>query len=276
VGLVAGADPALIGPVLARSIRAEAARAGASMVVFKDLPGSARDAFADPLSSQGFFVMASYPGTVVRLPPPDKQAYLDSLSHLKRHNLLKKLRRSSAALPLEVSVSAAPSAAEMAEITGLFLQTYEKGHTKFERLGRPFFEAASGRPETRFIMLRDPADGRLAAFMLVFVLGPRVINKFIGLDYGRGAKAFLYFRLFDAALDFAYACGASELQSGQTGYRAKLDLGHGLVPLFNLVRHRSAPVNALFRAIGSRVSWGSLDSDLGDYLKNHPGSGPNP
>ena len=114
------------------------------------------------------------------------------------------------------------------------------------------------------------------AFMLVFHLGDRVINKFIGLDYRRGAKAYLYFRLFDAALDFAYAGGAKELQSGQTGYRAKLDLGHRLVPLFNIFRHENPLVHAIFRTIGGRVTWRSLDSDLAEFLRAHPeGDRPN-
>jgi hypothetical protein len=135
-----------------------------------------------------------------------------------------------------------------------------------------FFERIREQAPARFILQRDPTDGALVAFMLVFHLGDRVINKFIGLDYRRGAKAYLYFRLFDAALDFAYASGARELQSGQTGYRAKLDLGHGLVPLFNVFRHGNPLVHALFRAIGSRVTWRSLDSDLAEFLRAHPES----
>jgi hypothetical protein len=109
--------------------------------------------------------------------------------------------------------------------------------------------------------------------MLVFRLGDRVINKFIGLDYRRGNKAYLYFRLFDAALDFAYDSGARELQSGQTGYRAKLDLGHRLVPLFNIFRHENPLVHAIFRTIGGRVTWQSLDGDLATFLRAHPDGG---
>ena len=270
IGLVPGSDLAVLAAALGGAMRDEARREGASLVVFKDLPREARDALAGPCSGLGYFPMASYPGTIASLPPPDKQAYLRSLSHLRRHNLLKKLRRSAESLPLVTTVVEHPSGPELEEINALFLRTYEKGRTKFERLGPPFFAAVAARPESSFILQRDPRDGRLAAFMLVFHLGRRVINKFIGLDYGRGDRAYLYFRLFDAALDLAYARGATEIQSGQTGYRAKLDLGHGLFPLFNLVRHRNRVVNAVYRAIGSRVSWASLDPDLEAYLRTHP------
>ena len=163
-----------------------------------------------------------------------------------------------------------PSARELAEIFGLFIQTYDRGKTKFERLDLRFFERISEQAPAQFILQRDQGNGALVAFMLVFRLGDRIINKFIGLDYHRGTKAYLYFRLFDAAVDFAYSCGAKEIQSGQTGYRAKLDLGHRLVPLFNVFHHENRLVNALFRAIGRRVSWQSLDGDLATYLQAHP------
>ena len=68
----------------------------------------------------------------------------------------------------------------------------------------------------------------------------------------------------------AYATGARELQSGQTGYRAKLDLGHGLVPLFNVFRHQHRLVHAVFGAIGRRVTWSSLDPELAAWLRAHP------
>jgi len=53
-----------------------------------------------------------------------------------------------------------------------------------------------------------------------------------------------------------------ELQSGQTGYRAKLDLGHRLVPLANVLRHQNPFLHALYRAVCTRLTWKSLDSDL--------------
>ena len=106
--------------------------------------------------------------------------------------------------------------------------------------------------------------------MLVFVAGRRVINKFIGLDYAVARTHHLYFRLFDAALDFAYAAGAGEIQSGQTGYSAKLELGHHLVPLVNAVRHRHPVVHAVFSAVVRRITWASLDDDLAGWLRAHP------
>jgi hypothetical protein len=281
VGLVSGVGLQDVVAALGRAVRARARQLRAPMIVFKDFPAADLPALA---GLGGFAPTVSFPGTVVALPAPDKEAYYRSLAHTQRHNLLKKLRRSRELLRLETSVVPRPSDPELAEIFGLFMQTYERGKTKFERLDRRFFEHIREQSPARFILQREAGTGALVAFMLVFVFGDRVINKFIGLDYRREGRAYLYFRLFDAALDFAYGAGARELQSGQTGYRAKLDLGHRLVPLFNVFHHENPVVHAVFRAIGGRVTWQSLDDDLATFLRAHPdatcrvagGRGPDP
>lgn len=270
VGLLPGHDLQQLAPVLVEALEQEARRLGASMVVLKDFPEKPLLALAPAAEKAGFFQITSYPGTLLPLPPPDKTRHLAALPQTQRHNLRKKLRRSQEILALETSVVDRPGDAELGEIFGLFEQTYQRGKTKFERLDRRFFEHIRECPEAKFILQREKPGGRLLTFMLVFCLGDRVINKFIGLDYARAGKTYLYFRLFDAALDLAYSSGAKELQSGQTGYRAKFDLGHQLVPLTNLVRHRNPLLNAVFRAIGKRVGWKSLDDDLAEYLKAHP------
>jgi hypothetical protein len=268
VGLIPGVTLAEVVNELGAAVRVKARQLNARMIVFKDFPQGDLPAL-DLLG--GYTATVSYPGTVVDLPAAGKEAYHRSLAHTQRHNLLKKLRRSTELLALETSIVTRPSDRELAEIFALFMQTYERGKTKFERLDLRFFERIREQAPARFILQRDRATGGLVAFMLVFHLGGRVINKFIGLDYGRGPKVYLYFRLFDAALDFACACNAKEIQSGQTGYRAKLDLGHRLVPLFNVFHHENPLVNAVFRTIGRRVTWQSLDDDLATFLKAHPG-----
>ena len=267
IGLVAGVGLAEVAGELRAAVLARARELRAPMVVFKDFPEQDLPVLH---RLEGFARALSYPGTVVPLPPPDKEAYYRALGQTQRHNLRKKLRRSRELLGLETSVLEGPSARELEEIFGLFQQTYERGKTKFERLGPAFFQLISRQPGTRFIVLREKGGGAAVAFMLVFVLGDRLVNKFIGLDYRRDPRAYLYFRLFDAAVDYAYALKSRELQSGQTGYRAKLDLGHALVPLVNYFRHQNPLVHAIFRAVAGHITWRSLDPDLLVWLKAHP------
>ncbi len=270
IGLLPGVRLSGVAAGLGEALLREARRRGASMIVFKDFPEAGLDGLDGLSRGRGLFRVVSYPGTRLALPGPDVDAYLRALSAMRRHNFRKKIRRSREQMELETTVVQRPPDTVLREVDRLFQQTFEKGRTKFERLGPEFFRAIGGEDPAHFILLRNPATGELLAFMLVFCVGPRVINKFIGIDYRAAPGAYLYFRLFDAALRFAYARGATELQSGQTGYRAKLDLGHEPVPLFNLARHRNRVVNAVYRAIASRVSWETLDKDLAVFLLAHP------
>jgi hypothetical protein len=264
--MVPGTRLADIMDVLQAAIRTKARELGARMIVFKDFTEADLAVLTTSGRAGEFVPIVSFPGTVVALPASGKDGYYRSLTHNQRHNLLKKLRRSRELLPLDTSLVAHPDDRELAEIFGLFMQTYNHGRTKFERLDLRFFKRIREQEPASFILQRDPASGELVTFMLVYCIGDRVINKFIGLNYARGGNTFLYFRLFDAALDFACARGAKELQSGQTGYRAKLDLGHRLVPLYNVFHHEQPLVHAVFHAIGRRVTWRSLDPDLAAYL----------
>ena len=172
-----------------------------------------------------------------------------ALRRNRRHNLRKKLRLSRAHIDVEVEVVSKPDSARVAEIWRLFQNTYERATTRFERLTETFWEFVCRQAQSRCIILRERSSGKAVAFMLAIVQGKCVINKFIGLDYGFGSKAYLYFRLWEEFMRFAIEAGAEEVQSGQTGYRAKLDVGHELVPLNNYFRYRNPLIQR------SRLSW---------------------
>ena len=138
----------------------------------------------------------------------------------------KRMKKSAGLVALKTEVIQDPDEAALDEILGLFMQTYEKSETKFERLDRRYFEVFGKIPEAHFVILREPEQNAMVAFMLCLVSGEVVINKFIGLDYARDRDWALYFRLWDVAADWALRLGARALQSGQTGYRPKVELGH--------------------------------------------------
>jgi predicted N-acyltransferase len=150
------------------------------------------------------------------------------------------------------------------------MQTYLKATTQFERLDMRFFQRIAREPSAHFLLLRDRGDGRLAAFMLLMDLGEAVVNKFIGIDYDRPRDWMLYFRLTDGAVDWAMARGAERLQSGQTGYRVKIELGHTLVPLLNYGRHRVALIHWIYALVARTITWKTLDTDLAHHLEAHP------
>jgi predicted N-acyltransferase len=252
------------------ALRSDMRSSGASLMVWKDFPVEYDVALTRLARAAGLFPVVSFPATVVDFPFRTKEDYLRSLRGSQRHLFKKKVRRSRERVALEVEVVRRPDEALLTALYSLFRQTYEKSQTRFETLNRCFFERIAAEPSASFIVLREAASGEPVAFMLCFELGGQLINKFIGLDYRRPRDWLLYFRLWDAAIDRALGMGATAIQSGQTGYRPKLELGHRLVPLTNYAAHRHPLIHKLFRAVARGIDWATLDSALAAALLAHP------
>jgi hypothetical protein len=243
----------------------------ATMRVWKDFPAEYTASFASLYS--GLFSLISFPGTLAALPNSSKQEYLSALKGSYRNNFKKKLRTSDSA-ELTTETQQQPDKQTLDEIFALFWQTYEKGDTKFERLNRHFFDLLAAQPCVHFVILREKngnADnGNMVAFMLCYALGEHAVNKFIGIDYHKPKEWFLYFRLWDAAIDWAISQKATSFQSGQTGYTAKVRLGHALVPMNNHCAHINPIIHWVYAKVAKTINWDTLDEDLKRYLEAYP------
>jgi hypothetical protein len=265
VGLVPGIDRRGALLCLQRALDKEARRLRAPMLVWKDFPSSYRDDLGWVAAKTGLFAMTSYPGTVAVLPSRNREDFFATMKGSRRQKLKRKLRISAQRADLHTAVVSHPDACVLGEIFGLFRQTYERSATKFERLNPRFFELMAALPHAYFLTLRETASGDMVAFMLCLEMGGLIINKFIGLDYARPKEWSLFFRLWEAALDWSLARGASAIQSGQTGYAPKMEMGHVLVPLKNYCRHGNPVMQFLYAALSRTVSWETLDPALALY-----------
>lgn len=265
VGLLPGVDHRAAFLCLQRALDAEARRLRRPMLVWKDFPRSYAEDLDWLADKAGLFPMTSFPGTLARLPGPTKEDYFAAMKGSRRRQLKKKLRVSAAAVTVDTAILQPPEEAFLSEIFGLFWQTYEHATTKFERLDKAFFTRMAALPQAFFLTLREATTGDLLAFMLCFDMGDRIINKYIGLDYSRPKEWSLYFRLWEAVLDWSLAKGAAAIQSGQTGYAPKMEMGHRLVPLTNYCRHQNGIIHRLYAAVAKGITWRTLDTDLGRY-----------
>lgn len=251
-----------------------AAEHKASLIIWKDFRDTDAAVLEHIAPQHGMFRLQSFPGTRLALVSSSKADYFTRLKGSRRHQVRKKMRQSRERANLTKEIVQFPAESVLEEVFGLFMQTYERSDTKFERLGMPFFRQIAAQPVSTFILLREAETGELVAFMLCFHGGDTVINKFIGFDYARPREWLLYFRLWEEALDWTLSQGARNLQSGQTGYAAKIEVGHDLVPLTNFVRHRNGLVNAVFRRVARHITWETLDDDLARHLAAHPEARP--
>lgn len=275
IGLLPGHRLDDVLPALHEAVQARARQTGAQVIVYKDFAEPSSGAF-DPLCGRRLAKLAqlakmvSYPGTRMRLTGDGFESYLATLKSSRRYKLRKKLDRGRAAVELRAEVVQHPAPALVEEIFALYRQTYEKGKVKFERMTPQFFRAMADEDVCHFVLLSRPGSGRLAAFMMCLRVDSRVVNKFVGLDYGVGGEAFLYFRLYEHAVDWASRAGAREFHSGQGTYASKIELGHGLIPLYNYFEHRSPPLQRIFAGLARKVTWSRLDGDLNAYMTAHP------
>jgi len=276
VGLLPGTDRRAAFECLQQAVEGEARRRGLHMIAWKDFPGPDADEIARLKKRHGLFRMVSFPGTVVSLPGPRKDDYFAALKGSRRGQLKKKIRHSTAHVDVDVEAIQQPSPAVLDEIFALFWQTHERATTKYERLNRRFFELIAEAPVAHFVVVRERRSHDMVAFMLCFDMGGRIINKFIGIDYGRPREWRLYFRLWDAVIDWALTRGASAIQSGQTGYLAKIETGHRLVALTNYGRHRNRLIHRLYGTIARTITWETLDDDLATFVKAYPTAATNP
>lgn len=257
-------------PVLQAAFERRAKQAKAPFIVWKDFPESYRSALSSLAKERNMFELVSFPGTVVELEDRKKETYFANLKSSRRHNLKKKLKKSKLLIELATEVVNRPDSKTLDDVFALFWQTYEKGKTKFEKLNRKFFSLIADQDSSWFVLIRKAENQELVAFMLCFEIGNRVINKFIGINYHLPAEWLLYFRLWEGALDWVLTTKANEFQSGQTGYRAKIDVGHSLVPLTNYCKHSNPIIHKLYAIACRDVTWSTLDDDLKVFLTAHP------
>jgi predicted N-acyltransferase len=272
VGLVPGVDRRAVFSRLQSALEEKARKLNVSMLIWKDFP----DEYADDLDvlakQRGMFKVVSYPGAILRLPSSRKEDLFAAMKRSRRQKIKHKLKLSLKAAELTGEVIRRPPPEALDEMFSLFLQTYHKSEIKFEKLGRKFFEAIAECEPAHFLILREKATGKMVAFRLFFAFRDRVIDKFIGLDYSRPKEWFLLFRLWDATVDCALLHGVSSIQSGQTGYSAKIELGYDLVPLTNYCRHRNRLIHAIYAFVARSIDWHTLDEDLAVYVKAYPGA----
>ena len=269
VGLVEGADAGGVFASINESMRIQANQLGATMRVWKDFASDHESVFVDLMRAQGMFHLVSFPGTSLVLEGATKEDYISSIKSSRRNKLKKKLKQAHEA-PVRVEIIRQPNDAQLEEIFSLFWQTYEKGDTKFERLNRSVFESLSRYENAHYVVLRKNDSHEMLAFMLCFELGDHVINKFIGIDYSQPKEWFLYFKLWDAAVEWSYGMGAKSIQSGQTGYAPKIELGNDMVVLSNYCQHKNPMVNFIYKMVAKTINWDTLDSDLAAYVKAYP------
>ena len=267
VGLVSDADRRTALLALQVALEKKADELCAPLIVWKDFPESSSADLNWLAHERRLFRVISLPNTIVEFPSQRKEDYFASMKGSRRRNLKKRLRLSKEHAALTAEIVQRPDPKTLDDIFSLFWQTFEKSATKFERLGRRFFEVIAEKRVAHFIVLREDATHEMVAFMLCLDVGDRLLNMYIGMDYSRPREWMLLFRLWEAAVDLALSRGFSAIVSGRRSYEAKIQIGHKLLPLNNYCRHRNLILHSIYRIFARAVDWASMDGSLARFLK---------
>jgi hypothetical protein len=183
----------------------------------------------------------------IGLPVPVLQLGQDYYQSMKsdRRNLLKRKLKKSAALRYEECAGLPEHL--VARVYQLYLNTYHKAGLKFEKLTPDYFVNTSALSHYLLFFLED----ELIGFTQLIGKGQQLVNRYIGLDYGKSNDYGLYFAMFIRAIDFGIRKGFAEIELGATSYEFKRILGARQLPTWNYYRHTIPLLNWLLGKLRS-------------------------
>ncbi len=229
-------------------------------IMFKDFL-DAEMPLMKPLLQQNFFEVESFPSVRVELGPGGMEGYFQTLSRHARKDLRKKIKKVLSLGSIEVKVVDDVETI-INDIYPLYLNTYNAGAVRFEKLTKEFFvnvgRYMSG--QTKFFLYY--VQGHLAAFNLCFQDQYILIDKFIGFDYELTRKYHLYFFSWYTNIEWCLKHSLRFYQVGQTDYKEKLRLGGYPLPLHVFVRHHNPMINRVLKSISKLLTPSQNNDDL--------------
>jgi len=240
------------------------AKAGIPLNVMKDLVAHDAHALQDALDRMGYAQLQSLPLAVLEL-PPTVDDYLARLSRSTRKDVKRKLRK-AADVEIETVEDTSAIAADMQRLYRMTQLRSNLDYGDLEELPPGYFEALSEIPRGRLAVKLYRAGGKLIAFNLLFFNRDRVIDKFIGIDYELARDYDIYALSWMENVREALSRKARYLQTGQTAYRRKIQLGSTLAPCVVYFRHQSQPTQALLQVLARWLAFDRNDPELRDHL----------
>jgi|GEM_PF-252714 len=229
------------------------------LVIVKDMPQGHNALIAPPqakagqnfmaaLEKCGFMAVEGQALAYVPVDYADIEAFLARFSKARRKDFRRKLRARQN-IAIEVLQQGAATFADEEQIDlyyRLYQQVYAQSLVHFDLLSKDFFRALLQKADNslRFITYRDKT-GQLIGYNICFIVGDRLVDKYIGLDYPAATDNSLYFVSWFYNLAYAREQGLKYYVAGWTDPQVKAALG----AKFIMTRHAVYIRNPLLRLI---------------------------
>lgn len=234
----------------------QAAAQDVSFLILKDLPLNSplltpdENKRADDVRNQcrqaGFQVLAGQALAFVPIEFASIDEYLRGLSHSRRKDIRRKLRKRSEIEVVEIPLGDPVFSDEafVRRLYDLYLNVYRQSEIHFDQLSLPFFDAVLRRPAGGGIVFVYRHRGKMIGFNLCFIYRNNLIDKTIGLAYPDAREWNLYFLSWIFNLEYAIRHGLRFYIAGWTDPEVKTALGAGLT----FTQHAVYPRSPLLRA----------------------------
>jgi predicted N-acyltransferase len=159
-----------------------------------------------------------------------------------RKGLQRKLKRIKESKNIEVKVVTDVEAIAD-DVYGLYLNTYLEGAVRFEKLTRDFFANIGRALPAQVKYFLYYSEGKLISFNLCFAYMDKLIDAYLGFDYGVARKYNLYYFSWCYNIEWCLKNAFRYYQPGRLNYHIKMRLGGRGIPLYSYVRHNNFLVN---------------------------------
>lgn len=231
------------------------------LLIVKDIPQQSplldrtSNAYADALvqacEQRGFITLQGQALAYLPLDFSSIDDYLARLSHSRRKDIRRKLR-ARGEVTVEV-LDTGDSYFERPDVLNafyaLYLSVYRHSEIHFDLLSADFFRAVlqdAGSGGKVFIYRHH---GEMVGYNLCFIVGDKLVDKYIGLAYPQARMLNLYFLSWIINLEYALAHGLKHYVTGWTDPQIKAYLG----ARFTFTRHAVFIRNPLLRFALTRL-----------------------
>ena len=234
----------------------EMARAGARLLIFKDIPlqsplltedeNRRAERLLEAFRQKGFSLLSGQALAYLPIDFDSIDAYLARQSYGRRKNLRRKLK-SRASVEIEEVRTGDPgfSDEKVRLLFDLYLNVYHQSEIHFDQLTLPFFSSLLRNRENGGVLFIYRAQGKIIGYNLCFIYKGNLIDKYVGFLYPEAREANLYFISWFHNLDFALKHRLKFYIAGWTDPEVKAFLG----AKFTLTQHAVYFSNPAFRLL---------------------------
>jgi len=246
---------------LAKALRGQLGRRQRLLVV-KDIPqasplcdaatGEWNRRFAEACEAAGFVLLEGQALAYVTIDFENEDAYLARLSSGRRKDIRRKLRKREETTVHSLSCGDAlfDDDALIDAYYALYENVYAQSEVHFDKLSRDFFAAVLRDAGNAGVVFVYTHQQQMIGWNLCFVVGGKLIDKYVGFAYPQAREQNLYFTSWFHNLAFAREHKLTHYVAGWTDPQVKASLG----AQFTLTRHAIYLRNPLLRMLARRLS----------------------